>query len=436
MYPIYLLFQGTRLVGRQLQQTVQQTILKLQARSNPSLKDLPASDRAIQQVMGWLQRSVQVSDLRCQVSGEDAGKLPETLQSETLQIVSSASSFLNTHNPEPQTSFSETCNLKPETCQGIASLLETRSLVLVDSANRLWDVLTAEQQQQLYRRVIWEVIDYDRSIQRVTLLNQGFSPPSIAQRRLPLPPDRPQALPSVRRFRDLMAWMQQSPVAIAINLFQEADLATAPIVPTVPSPDNFSGLEAAPASTLIDPDAWCGEKLTTPMPVSTKPWLTMADLFGTQDVTVQNSAYDLWDRVQNNAQQDAGQPAAAQAVEAWSTEETLAIVNPPPSSRSLLDQQELRQIPTPSLTSTGQTLPAALLGSPLILESTASSSSIAPITASSPEHTPDWIETHAETTGYVKHPLEQVLEWLDQLLTRIEAVGIAVWKMIRHRFNP
>ena len=38
------------------------------------------------------------------------------------------------------------------------------------------------------------------------------------------------------------------------------------------------------------------------------------------------------------------------------------------------------------------------------------------------EHNPDWIETNATAMGYVKHPLEQLLEWLDLAILWLEDV--------------
>jgi len=45
----------------------------------------------------------------------------------------------------------------------------------------------------------------------------------------------------------------------------------------------------------------------------------------------------------------------------------------------------------------------------------------------------DWIETEATSTGYVKHPLEQLLEWLDKLMLAIENVVLAIWRWIYRR---
>lgn len=50
------------------------------------------------------------------------------------------------------------------------------------------------------------------------------------------------------------------------------------------------------------------------------------------------------------------------------------------------------------------------------------------------EHTPDWIETKATSIGYVKHPLESLLELVDKVLLFLEEVILAVLQWIKkHR---
>jgi len=63
------------------------------------------------------------------------------------------------------------------------------------------------------------------------------------------------------------------------------------------------------------------------------------------------------------------------------------------------------------------------------------SSLIRPVTSRTPntslDHTPDWIETKATPTGYVKHPLEQLLEWLDFAMLWLEEMLMKIWRWIK-----
>ncbi|MDB9512521.1 hypothetical protein PN499_15120 [Kamptonema animale CS-326] len=50
-----------------------------------------------------------------------------------------------------------------------------------------------------------------------------------------------------------------------------------------------------------------------------------------------------------------------------------------------------------------------------------------PATNSSVKATPDWWEARVISRGYIKHPLEQALEWVDIAMLWLEEVGLAIW---------
>ncbi|NEQ18504.1 MAG: hypothetical protein F6K44_34605, partial [Moorea sp. SIO3E2] len=43
----------------------------------------------------------------------------------------------------------------------------------------------------------------------------------------------------------------------------------------------------------------------------------------------------------------------------------------------------------------------------------------------------DWIETQATPEGYIKHPLERVLEWLDITILWIEELVVKIWRLLQ-----
>lgn len=51
------------------------------------------------------------------------------------------------------------------------------------------------------------------------------------------------------------------------------------------------------------------------------------------------------------------------------------------------------------------------------------------------EAKPDWIETNATVMGYVKHPLEQLLAWLDSLMLWLEEMLLKIWQWLQHRIT-
>ncbi|MFW5666771.1 MAG: hypothetical protein ACOC2Z_14725, partial [Coleofasciculus sp.] len=102
--------------------------------------------------------------------------------------------------------------------QGVASLLPTRTLVLVSVANEILDILTPEQQQKLVARISWELANLYRQWRLVDTLKA-----SGVQRQLSHLA-KPSLFLPLRLFWQLMAWVQTSSVAIAINLFGESTL--------------------------------------------------------------------------------------------------------------------------------------------------------------------------------------------------------------------
>lgn len=165
LYPVYLMFQAARLVGKQIKQAFQYNI-------DPAAKNLPPSDSPVQRVLGTaaaLSPTTELSD-----------------RNENQQVI-----------------------------QGIASQLETRDLVLVTAENQIADILDPDRQQELEKLISLELSDY---LHHQIVAKEAQSK---LTNRLPLLDDRPQLLPPLRFFRKAMAWMQTSPVATLVNLFQE-----------------------------------------------------------------------------------------------------------------------------------------------------------------------------------------------------------------------
>jgi hypothetical protein len=87
-----------------------------------------------------------------------------------------------------------------------------------------------------------------------------------------------------------------------------------------------------------------------------------------------------------------------------------------------------RKTSSPSVVSSRSTsaLPATKAKSAIITPNSPSSKSHM-------EAKPDWIETQATPSGYVKHPLEQVLGWLDSVMLWLEELVVKIWRWVRGR---
>ena len=49
------------------------------------------------------------------------------------------------------------------------------------------------------------------------------------------------------------------------------------------------------------------------------------------------------------------------------------------------------------------------------------------------ELSPDWIDIHATTMGYIKHPLEKILAWLDRIILWLEELMANIWRWLLKR---
>jgi hypothetical protein len=226
LYPAYLLTQVSLSAGRQLSSEAEAGWPKLKEithKEQEHQETPPAADTPIQQVLSevttlplpeisgsvvlqpdlWVQDRGQASDGQT----ADNGQLttPSWLEL-TLPSVS-----------EQAIAQTRTGDVRQE-IQGVASLLETRSLVLVTVENQILDILTPQQQQKLASKMSWEVAD----LLRTRRLVQASKLKNAAPRLSSL--DQPRVLLPVRLFWKVMAWVQTSPVAIAANLFQESTL--------------------------------------------------------------------------------------------------------------------------------------------------------------------------------------------------------------------
>lgn len=257
---------------------------------------------------------------------------------------------------------SDPASLTTVTIQGIASDREQQHLVLVSSRNQLLDVLTEAQQEILRQRIIVELAEYWRDRHQAR---------AKAQPALPLPPPRPTSrmLPPVRWFYQLMQWEQRSDIALATNLFQESALTL------YFDPDREMERVEGQA-TIPDWDRLIASAVHPPTTMTPYP-AEMA--LRSQLAALEKGTSLTW----------VGEEAA-------STD--LSVFGPPTT-----DLQ-------PTLVSTSVALESYGLS-----ELQGQPSGLSPSTTLEP-----YVETKAQLVEYVKHPLEQVLEWLDRGMAWLE----------------
>ncbi|MEM1169548.1 MAG: hypothetical protein AAGJ08_10840 [Cyanobacteria bacterium P01_H01_bin.35] len=54
---------------------------------------------------------------------------------------------------------------------------------------------------------------------------------------------------------------------------------------------------------------------------------------------------------------------------------------------------------------------------------------------SRPKHQPNWLEVESVSIGYVKHPLEIILGWVDVIMTWLEQIFVQVWQLCQQKLK-
>lgn len=235
LYPMYLLVQTSLSVGRQLSWAAQAGWPQLKAFTQPQPQETPpAVDTPIQQVLSAvnsLELQIERLEIRGVIAYSPSGM--KTAKQEIVQVESLDHSANLADGNAHGEQLSSLQSATPQelvnqryVIQGVATLIETRTLVLVTVDNQILDILTPQQQQKLASKISWEMAFLLRqwrlaqASERKRVQRLGTS---VNQRRL---------LPPMRLFWQLMAWVQTSPVAIAANLFQESTLVSSPDLKT------------------------------------------------------------------------------------------------------------------------------------------------------------------------------------------------------------
>ncbi|MBD2080672.1 hypothetical protein [Leptolyngbya sp. FACHB-17] len=445
LYPIYAAFQGTRAIAQQIGQRVEKAVLRLRMSREEIAIDPDAnlSDAPIQNVLTAVKRAL--------VSG---GNLPALRERHPLVLIGR---FLARRDPE---------NLavsNPYQIQAIASLVDTRNLVLILDGNIILDTLTPEQQRQIEHRIRLELARYWQWRRKLYLKSAPLS----------LPEDRETLLPPIRVFRQLMAWVQASPVAIALNLFQEAELVTQPneldwFVPSVPlsawnpssligrSPNpknltawfaqlpNFSDLEALIWAAIRyffgERTQFAPTQAGLPGAVEASPSLGFAHLFrknlathdaqeplilegratGFEEPRSFSFRPSLRQQVREALRKLSGAIAIQRKSKIIVRQESLIVVQQETSIEQIYVEAR-SQLVSPESSSTEITSTHA--HSPVAR--TAEPSEV--VTAF------DWIETPATHVEYVLTPWQKVLKWLDSGILWIEQRLVILWRWLTRR---
>lgn len=501
LYPVYVLFQSGRLVGQQLRQAVDRLLPLLAAVKaddfDPAVGVPPLdSDAPIHNTLRYLEsfalpiiispralpqpnghplagRSATPS-----LKGGDPHRDSPSLayQSDpaslapgspgTMSPVTDASLELPPHSSTVtvQDAATQTVNVT-QVVRGLACLMETQSIVLVDTQNQVLDILTPEQQIRLHQRILLETASFYRdqqlrlrAAQATRLSVFGNALGRGRWRFLPPPRTRPSMVAPVRAFVNLMGWMQASPVAIATNLFQESVLASlvaggegqphpslaSSQIPSLPQ----SGSNSNQESPQSRPPFWQRFLQAVGLALLGTPPTPQSGGNSTPDVSTPNqwfdpdrqgsiegwfSANDFSLGRRHSKHYPPSMPTRSRWMPSWAGEwfQGGDSIITDPNEPTNPDVEEA----TRSAASTSSS-PRSVLTRHTGVNTTDDVGDRL-ITVDSPdpdsELMPTLVDTRATLVGYVKHPLEQLLEWIDLGMVWIEDLASRIWTWLRKK---
>lgn len=353
---------------------------------------------------------------------------------------------------------------------GIASDIANRTLVLVSPHNEILDILNSQQQQRLQARIVDEVAQYWRY--QSLLASSAETTRSL----LPAPPSFLSA--PARLFSNIVTWVhaggklskssnlptddidergelifatQQAIAFLDRNIaqFETNHLAAVANNPTKTNKfqiqaliwaaiDYFFGdrsLEKLPAKDRNQ--QLCPKATNFSLEDITDPWLTIGDLFGEpkpviQPVIKQNYLSSKFEQLPDNSNLTAINKSALQNLlnrcrQIPQTPAPIATIPQTPKKLVKVKPQktftpvvaQLSDIAKQSKKSKADKLTANLR------------TSVASTADNQINYTPDWIETEATTMGYIKHPLEQLLAWLDAAMLWLEDILVRIWQRLQ-----
>ncbi|MGJ3254452.1 MAG: hypothetical protein ACFE0J_25465 [Elainellaceae cyanobacterium] len=403
LYPLYALFQTSRLTSRQIGRAVRRVMPRLrqtnhlvQALVHPArLKPPPTVDTPTWKIM----------------EGVQAFELPIRIQSEALGRV-------------PTKATHRTLNRQSIQIRGIATQCSTGKLVLVTTDNRSLDLFTPRQCDRLRQKITSELASYHRDRLRAQSELSSTASDHADWRALPLPTEYPQQWSMLKRLNRLMAWMQTSQVAIAANVFHESRQVCETNSVRPDRALSQSQSQSQPNTTLSPPQLarWSllnraralgnSALLATQTPIGEWQWFD-------PDLPMVSDRVGYLDTESDDVQRSIIQAESRLDADFLSASTPVSIIEQSVHQRvdDLMDARRAER--------------SALTHVATMDERSPTVSGIKP-ESDSDVSTP-WVDAKVAFVGYAKHPLEQALEWLDSGMLWLERAISKVWSwMTRH----
>ncbi|MCW5312451.1 hypothetical protein GTQ43_00855 [Nostoc sp. KVJ3] len=493
LYPVYLLFQSSESSGKTLQTQEPQTRLKLQPNDTDSPPEIPNVDSPIQQVLETVKYLLSDESVSTPAKTSKLFNSLALLGVFRLKFVDNKANLTQSSNVAENQALSlnnsELDNpLKQHLLgvRGIATNLMNRCLVLVTVDNEILDILTPQQQAKLEDRIINEVANYWQDW-RLTIANKETDLlPQIDRLLAKLTDGNPAKIPALAEgipknllktdrlleFIDIAVAKLESNALVPVQersqeivqvaqtqldilIYGKEKLAASGGIATTPNGlethtlnlqalieaalNYFFGVgsrkslepttsdEPLPGKLFSSPlkKALSKSPLLDNQDLDIDPWLTWGDLFGETETITEKSA--TVSQLKN--------PALASTLSVGNFSQKNLTGQQPKIGSGLVRRQQLttnlasNQKKSGKIASTQQTQAQISQSKSknrkgeILQQQFQQSSQV--------EAQPDWIETKVISTGYEKHPLEQILEWLDYIMLWLEERFVRIFQSLR-----
>ncbi|MGV0101724.1 hypothetical protein NSTCB13_00171 [Nostoc sp. DSM 114160] len=493
LYPVYLLFQSSESSGKTLHTREPQTRLKLQPNDTDFQPEtLPDADSPIQNVLEAVNHLSPDEPASTPTKASEDFNPLALLGVFRLKFVEKNSNLTQSSNITANQALSlnpsqldNALQQRLPIVQGIATNLMNRNLVLVTADNEILDILTPKQQAKLEDRIINEVANYWQCWRLIIAKKETRLLPQIDQLLAKLTDVNPAKIPvlaegipkDLLNTNRLLAFLDITVAKLESNALVPAQKRSQEVIQVAQTQLNIFlyGKDRLAAKGEIAPNAdglethsqnfqalieaalnyffGVGNRKTLETTISNEmpgklfssrlrkalskspveenqdftndPWLTWNDLFG-DTKTVADKSVTL---------SEGKNPALAPSLSIRHFPQKNLSVKQPKFGSGLVQRKQPSSNLASSQKISGKV--ASVKQTQTRISQTKSESRKGEILqqqfhqSSQVEAQPDWIETTATSTGYEKHPLEQLLEWLDYVMVWLEERFVKVFQSLR-----
>ncbi|MGK7940087.1 MAG: hypothetical protein AB4062_08050 [Crocosphaera sp.] len=408
IYPLYMMVQAVRATGKQLQLGWQQKALP--SRKHNLSASTPEVDRPLKRVFRETQQCLT------QTKREKGRKKSRNGHQTSSSIM----------------------------VQGIASDIETKNLVLVAENNRIIDILSEAQQQHLNKYI------------RLETANYWYDLKQHKRNKLELihTPEDYHVLPPIRWFWQGMRWMQTGQLAMNLDFFAESSLVPVAQKSTLSPSSNKSLVsvnepykkEFMATSFNVKMQQWrvnIREKSHQSLNIETEDPFQLKFLiyaaidyffnqvFSEHQLDPNSSLESLqYSTVTNQKNDDSWLSCDDSYGEQITTENHLS-----PAFLAQENKSSHRKRNQLKQNARGRIKQSTSLSKAKINRQKNGSITKNTTNSQHPNNnkidivSSNWVETEAKSTGYIKHPLVRILEWLDTAIHWLEELGKKLAKL-------